>query len=75
MATSPKYAWQEAFLAALRDPDPVRSTCRVQNAIAALERRFAGWDENPGSETENQAIRQAISALQTLLELHLRKSA
>jgi hypothetical protein len=53
----------------------VRSICRVQSAVAALERRFAEWDEDPGSETENQAIRQAISALQTLLEMHLRKSA
>jgi hypothetical protein len=75
MATSPKYGWQEAFVAALRDTDPMRSICRVESAVAALERRFAEWDEDPGSETENQAIRQAISALQTLLEMHLRKSA
>jgi hypothetical protein len=75
MPTSPKYAWQEDFLAALRDTDSVRSLCQVEHAVAALERRFAEWNENPGSETENQAIRQAISALETLLELHLRKTA
>ena len=70
-----KYAWQEAFLTALRAADAVQPMCLVERAIAALERRFAEWDENPGSETERQAIHQAISALQTLLELHLRRSA
>ena len=75
MASPNKYPWQQACRAVLRDPDSGPLVCRVEHAITALERRLAEWDDNPGTQAESEAIREAIFNLQTLLEDHLRRTA
>jgi hypothetical protein len=58
------YSWQEDYIAAFAETDPVRLRRRVYQALAAMEQRRLSALE-PGSE-EHQALEDAERALQIL---------
>jgi hypothetical protein len=58
------YLWQDDYIAALAETDPVRQLQRVYQAIVAIEQRRLSPVES-GSE-ENQAIERAEKALMIL---------
>ena len=61
------HAWREAFLSALNETDTKKLPGRVEYAITALERRYAEWGGDPGTQAELNAIHRAISALERRL--------
>jgi hypothetical protein len=60
------YSWQDDFIAAQAETDPVRLRRRLYQAIAAMEQRRLSPLE-PDSE-EQQALENAERALQILKE-------
>lgn len=59
--------WREAFLSALNETDLNKLPGRVEYVITALERRYAEWGSDPGTQAELNAIHRAISALERRL--------
>ena len=66
-------SWQEACAAALGESDPVRLLGRILSTITALERRFAEWGSDPGTPAELNAMRKALSALESRMNETLTK--
>jgi hypothetical protein len=63
-----RYAWRDAYVAALRESDPMKLLARIQQATSAIEMRHAEWESNPGTPAELKAIQKAISTLRSLLK-------
>ena len=63
-----RYAWQEAYVSALRESDPRKLLACIQQATTAIEQRYAEWPSNPGNPAELKAIQRAISTLRSLLK-------
>lgn len=66
--------WRQAFLSALNETEPDKLPGRVEYAITALERRYAEWGSDPGTQAELNAIHRAISALERLMNEKLVRS-
>lgn len=60
------YGWREVCVSALRESDPKKLIACIEQAITAIERRYAEWGSNPGTPDELSAIRKAISGLESL---------
>ena len=63
MPHSPLYQWKRSCCAAIGQSDPDQLLCLLESAIVALERRFAEWNEVPGTETELHALRESTTKL------------
>ena len=62
-----RHSWQEDCAAALGESDPVWLLGRIENRITALERRYSEWGSDPGTPAELNAIKEALSALERLM--------
>ncbi len=62
-----RHSWREAFLSVLDESDPDKLPGRIENAITALERRYAEWGCDPGTPAELNTIQKALSALGRLM--------
>ena len=60
----PTYAWQEPYIAAVRETDDEKMLGRILEATSAIEQRLLSPVE-PGSE-EDRAIKKAERGLATL---------
>lgn len=63
MPHSPKYKWEQFCCAALVQSDPDLLLCLLESAVVALERRFAEWNEVPGTATELHALQESTTKL------------
>jgi hypothetical protein len=63
------HSWQEACSLALAESEPYRFLGRLEYAVTVLERRYAEWQDHPGTPAELTAIEKAILDL----ERHLRE--
>lgn len=61
------YTWRDICLSALRESDPKKLVASTEQAITAIERRYADWGNTPGTPDELRAIRQVISDLERQL--------
>jgi biotin-(acetyl-CoA carboxylase) ligase len=64
-----RYSWWKPYASALRESERKKMIACVEEAMNAMERRYAEWGNNPGTAAELKAIRKAISALQRRVEL------
>jgi len=62
------HSWQEACSLALAESDPYKFLGRLEYAVSTLERRYAEWQENPGSPAELTAIEKTILDLDRHLQ-------
>jgi hypothetical protein len=69
-----RHSWREACALALAESDPSKLPGRVEYAITALERRYAEWGSDPGTQAELNAIHRGISALEHLMNEKLVRS-
>jgi hypothetical protein len=67
MPLSPKYQWQLAYNAVRMESDPAKVFPLLWCAVMALERRYASWDNEPGTESEVSAVLESISTLRERL--------
>jgi hypothetical protein len=65
------HSWREPWASALAESDPSKLLGRIEYAIAALERRYAEWESNPGTPAELKAIQKAIFSLERLMKQDL----
>ena len=71
MPPSPKYQWQLAYDGARMESDPDKVPLMLELAVVALERRSAGWDNDPGTKAEVRAVLESISTLRKRLAWYL----
>jgi hypothetical protein len=64
-------SWREPCASALAEFDPSKVLGRIEYAIAALERRYAEWESDPGTKAELKAIQKAIFSLERLMKQEL----
>jgi hypothetical protein len=63
-----RYSWWKAYSSALRESNPKKLIARIEEAMIAVERRYAEWGDNPGTPAELEAIRKAIATLQRRIQ-------
>ena len=63
-----RHSWNQAYVSALRESDPVELRGRIEYAISAIQRRHSEWGTKPGSAAELKAILKCISSLKRLLK-------
>lgn len=71
MPLSPKDQWQLAYNAVRMESNPAKVFPLLWCAVMALERRSAGWDNEPGSKVEVWAVLESISTLRERLAWYL----
>jgi hypothetical protein len=62
-----RYSWRKTCASALKESDQARLLGCIECVITALEKRYAEWGSDPGSQAELIAIQNAICALECLM--------
>jgi hypothetical protein len=62
-----RHSWGQTYASALKESDQTKLLGCIECAITALEKRYAEWGSDPGSQAELIAIQNALSALECLM--------
>lgn len=68
-----RHSWREHWASALAESDPRKVLGRIENAITALERRYAEWESDPGTPAELTGLQKAIFSLERLMRQELER--
>jgi hypothetical protein len=63
MSSKSNSTWQQICSSALNEPDPRKALALLEAALCKLEKRFAEWGNDQGTEEELANILRNIQAL------------